>query len=342
LLDDARGACGRLADPDDGEALHDFRVALRRLRTLLRSFQGALGPAVPKKLQRRLRDLARATSTGRDAEVQLAWIRAHRGELGPRLRAGLRWLVARLEDRRARAYSVLRGEEAEQFRQLERRLRRPLSAALLSAPPGGPAFAAAAARWIRELAAALDRELAAAHRASDGETIHAARVAAKRLRYVIEPLGGDLPQAATVVEPLKRLQDLLGELHDVTVLIGELGEAVAEAAAEKARRLHVLALRGEARSGATKSKRPAPGSAGLLALARLAAGWQERLFNRLVAEWQEGGFAALAQDVAALVERLAVSRVPVLPPLRSLAVARRSRRRRPPAAPAPAAEGGGQ
>ena len=33
LLDGAGEAHGRLADPEDQEALHDFRVALRRLRT---------------------------------------------------------------------------------------------------------------------------------------------------------------------------------------------------------------------------------------------------------------------------------------------------------------------
>src|SRR5207245_9246969 len=49
LLDEARAACGRLDAPDDSEALHDFRVALRRLRTLLRSFRPELGRAVAKK-----------------------------------------------------------------------------------------------------------------------------------------------------------------------------------------------------------------------------------------------------------------------------------------------------
>ena len=38
LLDAVRESSGRLADADDAEALHDFRVALRRLRTLLRTF----------------------------------------------------------------------------------------------------------------------------------------------------------------------------------------------------------------------------------------------------------------------------------------------------------------
>ena len=68
LLDEARVGCGRLAAPDDAEALHDFRVALRRLRSVLRSFRSELGDAVSRKLQRRLRDVTRATGAAREGE----------------------------------------------------------------------------------------------------------------------------------------------------------------------------------------------------------------------------------------------------------------------------------
>jgi len=72
-LGEARAACTRLANESDRDALHDFRVAVRRLRTVLRAFRREL-KTVPKKLERQLRDLTRATSGGRDAEVQLAWL----------------------------------------------------------------------------------------------------------------------------------------------------------------------------------------------------------------------------------------------------------------------------
>src|SRR5690348_8089478 len=94
-LDEARAACARLDDRGDPEALHDFRVAVRRLRTLVRAFSGELGNAIPKKLERRIRDLARLTTAGRDADVQLAWIR----EVGARRSPGLAWFRTRLEDR---------------------------------------------------------------------------------------------------------------------------------------------------------------------------------------------------------------------------------------------------
>jgi len=63
-LDEARAASARLDGREDPEALHDFRVALRRLRTLLRAYRQEAGDVTPKKLQRRLRDLTRDTSAG--------------------------------------------------------------------------------------------------------------------------------------------------------------------------------------------------------------------------------------------------------------------------------------
>src|SRR5260370_5268257 len=105
-LDEARAAVARLADPEDAEALHDFRVGLRRLRTLLRAFRPELGDAVPKRLQRRLREMTRATTAARDAEVQLTPGRVQRRGVGRR--PGLSWFVARLAARRERAYADVR------------------------------------------------------------------------------------------------------------------------------------------------------------------------------------------------------------------------------------------
>src|SRR5437660_1696749 len=188
LLDEARVGCGRLAALDDAEALHDFRVALRRVRSALRSFRAELGDAVPKKLQRRLRDVTRATGAARDAEVQLGWVRSHRAELGRRLAPGLPWLLARLAQQQEQAYADLRRTVPPEFRQLERRVRRGLSATLLEAGPAAPSFAAAISPLIREHVAELEQELAAARAGPDADAIHAARIAVKRLRYLLEPL----------------------------------------------------------------------------------------------------------------------------------------------------------
>ena len=102
LLDAAAAARDRMAAGSDAEALHDFRVAVRRLRSLLRAHKATL--EVPRRARRRLRELADATGRVRDLEVQLAWLSEVRPTLGIREKRGLTWLTSRLqkEERSAR------------------------------------------------------------------------------------------------------------------------------------------------------------------------------------------------------------------------------------------------
>ena len=335
LLDEARAACGRLDAPDDSEALHDFRVALRRLRTLLRSFRPELGRAVAKKLQRRLRDATRATSAGRDAEVQLAWVRTHRPERGRRSGPGVPWLLTRLEDRQNRAYADIRQEIPPEFRRIERRVRRGLNATLVDPSPTAPPFAAATGRLLREQTAMLEQELETARSTRDQDAVHAARIAVKRLRYLLEPIAAERPpRAGALVELLKRLQNVLGELHDLQVLLAELGVAVAEAAAERARHLHAAALAGTPGRRPAKRTGPRPASAGLLALARFAGRLHDDLFRRLDAEWAGEPLATLTQDLRGFADDLVAAVVPPprLPPPRRTRVHPARSRARPGAA----------
>ena len=92
----ARAAERRLDDRSDPEALHDFRVAVRRLRSLLRAYKPQLESAVRQKDRRRLRDIQRATGGGREAEVALEWLTKQQRDLAPEHLAGLNWLSAKL------------------------------------------------------------------------------------------------------------------------------------------------------------------------------------------------------------------------------------------------------
>jgi hypothetical protein len=224
-------------------------------------------------------------------------------------------LVARLEDRRDRAYAELQQETAQEFRQVERRLRRALNGARVDGRTSEPRFGAAVAVLIREHVAALEQELAASRAARDDEAIHRARIAAKRLRYLLEPLTDENQPAHAAVARLKQVQTLLGELHDLQVLVAELGELVGEAAAEHARGLHAVALDATKGQGRAKQAGPRPATAGLLALAKLAGRSRDELFQRLEAEWKAGPLAALAEDLRALADSLAAAAIPpsVLP-----------------------------
>jgi len=90
----ARTAERRLDDPSDREALHDFRVSIRRLRSLLRAYRPQLDAAVRPKDRKRLRAIQQATGGGREAEVALEWLTKQHGDLAPEHLAGLNWLSA--------------------------------------------------------------------------------------------------------------------------------------------------------------------------------------------------------------------------------------------------------
>ena len=61
FLDDASAALPRLDDADDTEALHDFRVSIRRMRSTLRAYRRHLKGSHPRRLSRWLRKLQQAT-----------------------------------------------------------------------------------------------------------------------------------------------------------------------------------------------------------------------------------------------------------------------------------------
>jgi CHAD domain-containing protein len=329
-LDAAHVAGQRLTDPSDSEALHDFRVAVRRLRSTLRNFRSELDDAVPRKLRTRLRDLTRATAPARDAEVLIASVETLKAKLTRGQRAGVPWLLARFADRRDRAYDQIRRDLASEFQRLERRLRRTLWAA--GGTPGGsasaiPTFGAVAATLLSEHAALFEQELATLQSPDDESTAHAIRITAKRLRYLLEPLVGAEPRAAGVLAHLKAIQTLLGDLHDLQVLAAQLADAVGDAAAERARRLHDLTLSGAPRRPPAARGGPRAATAGMLALARLVRQAQDELVRRFAADWQSGSRANLWSEVAIVVAALASHPAPLPERRRHPRPARRAVRR---------------
>ena len=77
FLEDAAKALESLAKGEDPEALHDFRVALRRLRSSSRAYRPYLKGSLSKKVGKRLKALASSTNKARDTEVQIDFSGGH-------------------------------------------------------------------------------------------------------------------------------------------------------------------------------------------------------------------------------------------------------------------------
>jgi len=307
FLDQAAEARPRLADPADSEALHDFRVGLRRLRSCLKAYGAQID--IPKKLERRLRRLAGSTGPGRDTEVQIEWLRGRVPHLSSQHRVGLAWLLARLAERKRHAYEDMEGEVADEFGKLEKELRARLSVyraeIRLDAREDRPTLAEAAAGILHGQVADLEKHLARIEGAGDEQEAHEARIRAKRVRYLLEPLVAEIPRTAPIVKRFKALQELLGDLHDAHVLEAELVEAVEIAAAERAGKILELSLSNAPDENLLRAERRRTREPGLIALARLNRARRDRLFATLEAEWLEGKAGDFLREVEGLGEEMA-------------------------------------
>jgi CHAD domain-containing protein len=218
-LDVGLAAADRLADAVDPDSLHDFRVALRRLRSALRAYRPWLGRAASRKLRSALRDLSRATNRGRDAEVQADWLESQERDLPDDARAGTAKLVARLRKHRTLPARELQAEFRITADKISNRLE------FQDGVSAG--FAAVYEVLLAQHAADAAACLATVTNADQVEEAHEARIAVKRLRYLLEPLAEEFRQAPPLLERVKQLQDLLGELHDSHVLDDTLADAAA-------------------------------------------------------------------------------------------------------------------
>jgi CHAD domain-containing protein len=228
---------------DGDEALHDFRVAIRRLRSTLQAYRPLLDDVVKAKDRRRLRRMMDETSTARDLEVQIAHLRALRREIAADAEPTVARLVRQLRHRARTGHSIAAAEVETAYPQatqaLDRRLRR-VTASATALPLRfviGPLIATHA-RVLRPL-------LEDVPSLGDTRTLHQTRIEVKRTRYLLEPLRRALPGATTLVQRLVRLQDLLGELRDFQVLERALPAgcpALRRLVRERQRRLHATLL----------------------------------------------------------------------------------------------------
>lgn len=204
-------ALPRVLESSDDEAIHDLRVAMRRLRTLLRMARRLFGRWHADVVRRAFRDVMRATGALRDEEVLEETLTGLHDR--PEFHAFLRARKAR--ERKLRRAVVTRIERGE----LDRA--RLLLKALLVFPVR-PRLEVELARFARRTVerARLGVEERRDVAPDDVLGMHELRIAYKELRYSIELLADALPiDARALLEPATVFQKRLGELHDVDVAI---------------------------------------------------------------------------------------------------------------------------
>jgi CHAD domain-containing protein len=212
----ALGPAVRASEPD---AVHQMRVACRRLRATLRTFDEVLGGAEADQLAGELQWLGGVLGAARDAEVQsdrMADRMPHRQpEVAGRIR---RHFGAAGTSARAEVVAAL---DSPRFRELLTALDR-----LLAKPPLRPQAQADAEQVIpvavRRSYRKVSRRMRLASRIPAGQdrdvALHQARKAAKHARYaaeVAEPVFGR--DARRFARKMAAVQSVLGEHQDAVV-----------------------------------------------------------------------------------------------------------------------------
>jgi CHAD domain-containing protein len=263
---DARALHARASGVDlsgDPDVIHDLRVALRRCRSLAQGLADVdlVHHDVWRQLARTARGLFDGLGHLRDAQVMCDWARLipddHRATVDERLTAPLPALVD--DARKALADFDVRAWDR-----------------LTSTMPLLAEHALRKRPLLVHLAIARYDDARALHvlamRRRDAESLHRTRVGVKRLRYTLESLLPDVHER--VARPLKKMQETLGDLHDLDVLCGtfaDVGGAALDAArAKRAELLAAYKAMATGRGAWTTVRRALPSSAEVIERCRRA------------------------------------------------------------------------
>ena len=228
-------AARRVRAGSDPEAIHDLRVATRRLVAALRVWRSLVPRHARRDAVRGLRRLRRRIGAARELEVHVALLEARLPPRGEASRPPAAAILLRLKGRLARR------RRAAARRVGPKRVKRMLGE--LEDATGDLHD-----RLVRDPAAveeamAVEMELAAAARTSVREAagtpedtrLHDARIAVKKWRYALECLGETtLDPSPHGAQSLRRMQRALGDVHDFSLLCALVHEFAAELGDERA------------------------------------------------------------------------------------------------------------
>jgi len=211
----------------DVNALHQTRVASRRLREILPVLQ--VEPDVARRVGRRLRKVTRQLGAVRELDV-LSLLVEELAASGRYDHQAIRRVAAFIGDARKRARNRLLDKlPIDELRRISVKLGRIAEELETEKPSRGWLWAIDARVTHRALA--LKTALADAGSLYLPERLHAVRIALKKLRYAREV---DVEAAGvgnkSELRSLKRGQDILGRLHDVQVLIDRIRQLQASLA----------------------------------------------------------------------------------------------------------------
>jgi CHAD domain-containing protein len=222
---------GVLADAN-AEFLHDYRVAIRRTRSVLRELRGIFDPEELECVCASFKWLQEQTGPTRDLDVYLQEFEELRALAPATAHADLAPIEPLLRERRHRTRRAMeQALTSERALTLRAEWLEILQVLVLedqaARPDAARPIGQLAARRIRKLHRKMVRMGRAITATSDPDEYHELRKKGKELRYLLELFGTPLLDPAVVapmVGALKGLQDVLGRHQDREVQIKMLRE----------------------------------------------------------------------------------------------------------------------
>jgi CHAD domain-containing protein len=227
----------QVRDLDDPEAVHQIRVAIRRMRVALRVHRDAVG-TTGDELRAELGWLGGELGPVRDLDVLAERLAASGGSLGPADADGLSELLAALHEGRVRAREALQTMlDGDRYRALLRALAKLVRGSATTVDTAD--LAEAVAERPSDPLALLDRplrklrrEVLAAGSTPTDEQLHTLRIRGKRLRYAAELALGlcerrQRKPLRRLISTAKDLQEVLGDHHDTVTAENWLRESFA-------------------------------------------------------------------------------------------------------------------
>ncbi len=216
----ARGNEEGIRGDADTEFLHDFRVAVRRARSFLGQLRNAFAPKPATALRKSLSWLGRSTNALRDLDVYLEQQPAYRDMLMEPLAGDLAPLFEFAGRRRQAAFRefvAVMGSDA--YGDTLRRWRACAGdegALGVGSRGSEPVLRLAGSRVARQCRAVLEQGYGLREHAGPDD-LHSLRIECKQLRYLMEAVAEPMPDTGVVVQRLKKLQDALGRIQDLSV-----------------------------------------------------------------------------------------------------------------------------
>jgi CHAD domain-containing protein len=218
----------------DIECIHRMRVASRRMRSGFELFTACLPAKRFPVWEKQIRQITSALGAARDTDVQMECLMAFaKGGAGPREKPGVARLTLRLRQKRqGLQVKVSKALDRLEDSRMPDELRDRLSHMLENQAQVYLYSPALYQRGYESISAQLEQFLSYEKYVSQPEAVeelHMLRIAAKRLRYTLEIFASLYPgELKDPLQACKKVQELLGDLHDCDVWIATLPEFLTE------------------------------------------------------------------------------------------------------------------